>query len=90
MGQGGPSYTCAVFILKLGLGKLLLIGAREFYLEVARIVDAFEVTKTNHELLCLFVEWKNHKDSNERKTLERHKLHNPDFDRNLKLVAGFK
>ena len=82
----GPSYTYAVFNLKLGLGKLLLIGTREFYLEAARIVDGFEVTKTNHRLLCLFVERKKHKDSNEREILEGHKLHNPDFDRNLKLV----
>jgi hypothetical protein len=68
-----PYYTCAVFNLKLRLVELLFIGAREFYLEVARIVDDFEITKTNHEL-CLFIEWKHHKNSNECKILERHKL----------------
>ena len=75
--------------MKLWPDKLLLIGAREFYLNVAGIVNDFEVTKTNHEVF-LFIERKNHKDSNEREILEGHKLHNPDFDRNLKLVAGFK
>jgi hypothetical protein len=79
----GPSYTCAVFNLKLGKDKLLLIGARIFYLDVAGIVDDFEDTKTNHEL-CLFIEGKNHKDSNECKILEGHKLCNPDFDRHSK------
>ena len=82
-----PYCTCAVFNLKLGLGKLLLIGMREFYLEVARIVDDFEVTKNknNHEL-CLYIEWKNQKDSNECEILEGHKLHNPKFNRHLKIV----
>jgi hypothetical protein len=68
-----PSCTCAAFNLKLGLGMLLLIGAREFYLEAAGIDDDREVTKTNHELLCLFVERKDHKDSNELEMFEGHK-----------------
>jgi hypothetical protein len=69
-----PSYTCSVFILKLGHDKLLLIGMMEFYLEVTGIVDEFEVTKTNHELLCLFIERRNHKDSNKHKILEGNKI----------------
>jgi hypothetical protein len=78
-------YTCTVFNLKLGLGKLILIGGREFYLEVTGLDDDFEETKTNKEL-CPFIGCKNHEDLYECKILEGHKLCNHDFDRHLKTV----
>jgi hypothetical protein len=81
----GPSSTWAVFNLKLGPGNLILIGMREFCLDMSGIVNDFEVTKTNHKL-CLFIECKNHKDSNEREILEGHKWCNPHFDRHSKIV----
>ena len=44
---------------------------RDFYSDIVRVMDKYEVTKTNHKM-CILMAWKN---------LEELQLSSPDFDK---------
>jgi len=75
-----PFDDCTVIKLELGLGKLKLIGTREIYMTVVRVIDDYKVTKTNQEL-CLGIMCKNQEDVYACLILEGPKLISPDFKR---------
>lgn len=81
------SDTCTVINFKSELIKLLGNCAREFYLDAVGVVNDFDVTKTKYKL-CLFIKSKNHKDSNEHKILEGHKISKHSSQHALEMCTG--
>ena len=74
-----PSDASAMIKLEVELDKLQLKGARDFYNDVVRVLDKYEVTKTDQEL-CMLMARKNHDTSYARLILDKLKSPSPDFD----------
>ena len=74
-----PSDASAMIELEIELEKLQLKGARDFYNDVVGVLDKYEVTKTDHELIMLMAQ-KNHDTSYTRLILDELKSTSPHFD----------
>ena len=74
-----PSDASAMIELEIELEKLQLKGARDFYNDVVGVLDKYEVTKTDHELIMLMAR-KNHDTSYARLILDELKSSSPNFD----------
>jgi hypothetical protein len=64
-----PSDASAMIELEIELKRPQLKGARDFYNDVVGVLDKYEVTKTDHELIMLMAH-KNHDTSYARLILD--------------------
>ena len=74
-----PSDASAMIELEVELKKLQLKGMRDFYNDVARVLNKYKATKADHEL-CMLMARKNHHTSYARLILDKLKSKSPDFD----------
>jgi hypothetical protein len=74
-----PSEASTIIELEVELEKIQLNGAMNFYIDVAGVLDKYEVTKTDQELHMLMAR-KNHNTSYARLILDELMSSSPDFD----------
>jgi hypothetical protein len=79
--KANKSFNATIVIeLEMELERLQLKGMRGFYNDMVRVMDKYEVTKTNHEL-CMLMAHKNQDGAYARPILEEIKSSSPNFKR---------
>jgi hypothetical protein len=75
-----PSDASAMIEMDIELDQVQLKGARDFYNNVVRVLDKYEVKKSDPKL-CMLMARKNQEASYVKLILDELKLNSPDFDR---------